>query len=84
VDFRSPVNLLHALPARDGKRVPVRAAAIGTRHFILDPYPFAEPSVTIQFPARHVEGKRFSTSAELQKAFSVAPVEMLSVTVTKG
>jgi hypothetical protein len=84
VDFRSPVNLLHALPARGGKRVPVQATATGARHFVLNPYPFAEPSLTFQFPARHVKGKRFSSSAELQEAFSAAPVEMLSVTVTKG
>src|ERR1700726_1892418 len=45
VDFQKPVTLLHALPARDGKRIPVRARAIGTRHFVLDPYPFAEPSL---------------------------------------
>jgi hypothetical protein len=84
VDFRSPVNLLHALPARNGKRVPIQATAIGARQFVLNPYPFAEPSLTFQFPARHVKGKRFISSAELQEAFSAAPVEMLSVTVTKG
>jgi hypothetical protein len=84
VDFRAPVDLLHALPARDGKPRPVKASAIGPRQFVLTPYPFSEPVLSFQFPARHVKGKHFSSSAELQQAFAVAPVEMLSVTVTKG
>jgi hypothetical protein len=82
VDFQKPVNLLHALPARDGKRISVQARAIATRHFVLEPYPFAEPSLTFQFPARHAKGKLFSEAKELQAAFASAPVEMLSVTVS--
>ena len=84
VDFRRPAHLLHSLPLRDGGHSRVEVKSVASRHFTLDPYPFAEPSVTIQFPARHVKGKRFSSSAELQEAFSAAPEEMLSVTVTKG
>jgi hypothetical protein len=49
---------------------------------VLDPYPFGEPSLSFLFPARHVEGKRFSLAAELQQRFDTAPVEMLSVTVS--
>jgi hypothetical protein len=84
VDFQKPVELLHALPARGGKRIPVQARSIGTRHFVLDPYPFAEASLTFQFPARHVKGKTFSSAKELQDAFASAPVETLSVKVSKG
>jgi Protein of unknown function (DUF3891) len=82
VDFQKPASLLHALPARNGKRIPIQARSIGTRHFILDPYPFAEPSLSLQFPAKHVKGKLFSAAKELQDAFAAAPVEMLSVTVS--
>jgi hypothetical protein len=82
VDFKKPVELLHALPARGGKRIPVQARSVGTRHFVLEPYPFAEESITFQFPARHAKGKHFSTARELQDAFNAAPVEMLSVTVS--
>jgi hypothetical protein len=57
---------------------------MGTRHFVLDPYPFAEASLSIQFPARHITGKFFSAAKEFQDAFAAAPVEMLSVTVSKG
>jgi hypothetical protein len=82
VDFQKPVNLLHALPTRDGKHIPIQARAVTTRHFVLEPYPFAEPSISFQFPARHAKGKLFREAKELQDAFAAAPVEMLSVTVS--
>jgi len=84
VDFQKPLDLLHALPARSGKSIPVQVRATGTRQFVLDPYPFAEPSLTFQFPARHVKGKLFSSAKELQEALHAAPVEMLSVTVSSS
>jgi hypothetical protein len=84
VNFQKPVELLHALPARGGKHIPLQARSIGMRHFALDPYPFAETSLTFQFPARNIKGKLFSSPKELQDAFAAAPVEMLSVTVSKG
>ena len=82
VDFRQPATLLHPLPTRDGGHIPVQVRSAGPRHFILDPYPFAEPSLTFQFPARHVQGKIFSAAEQLQRAFQQAPVETLSVTVS--
>jgi hypothetical protein len=82
VDFRQPATLLHPLPTRDGSHVPVQVRAAAPRHFIFDPYPYAEPSLTFVFPARHVQGKIFSDAAELQRAFRQAPVETLSVTVS--
>jgi hypothetical protein len=84
VDFQKPVNLLHALPTRGGEHVPIQVRAKETRHFVLDPYPFDEPSISFQFPARHAKGKHFSSAKELQDAFAEAPVEMLSVTVSVG
>jgi hypothetical protein len=84
VDYQKPVNLLHALPARDGQHIPIQARAIAARHFVLDPYPFAEPSLTFQFPARHTKGRLFSSAKELQDAFHAAPVETLSVTVSRN
>jgi hypothetical protein len=84
VDFQKPVDLLHELPTRDGKRARIQARAIGTRRFVLDPYPFAELPLTFQFPARHVKGKLFESAKDLQEAFRAAPVEMLSVTVGKS
>src|SRR5579863_926442 len=82
VDFQKPVNLLHALPTREGKHVPIQVRAKGTRQFVLEPYPFDDPSISFQFPARYAKGKHFSFAKELQDAFAEAPVEMLSVTVS--
>jgi hypothetical protein len=84
VDYQTPVDLLHPLPTRDGQRGRIQVRPKGTRHFVLDPYPFVEPSLTFQFPARHIKGKLFSEAKELQDAFQAAPVEMLSVTVSKS
>jgi hypothetical protein len=82
VDFRPPAHLLHPLPLRDGGYTQVQVRSAGARHFVLDPYPFAEPSLTFTFPARSVEGKTFSSSSQLQHRFNASPVEMLSVTVS--
>ena len=82
VDFSEPAHLLHHLPLRDGGYAEVQVYPVGTRHFHLDPYPFAEPSMSFQFPARHVEGRLFDSATELQQQFAKASVEMLSVTLT--
>jgi Protein of unknown function (DUF3891) len=81
VDFRHPAHLLHPLPLRDGRYVTVQVRSAGLRQFVLDPYPFAESSLTFQLPARSVEGKVFSSAADLQQRFKAAPAEMLAVTV---
>ena len=82
VDFQQPANLLHALPTRDGRRIPVEVRSVGVRRFVLKPYPFAERFLTFQFPARHAKGKHFATARELQDAYNAAPKEMLSVMVS--
>lgn len=84
VDYEKPANLLHALATRDGQHEPIEVRRKGARQLVLDPYPFAEPLLSFQFPARHVRGKRFENAKNLQDAFQAAPVEMLSVTVSKS
>ena len=82
VDFQKPASLLHEFATRSGKRVPIKVRPVGTRHFVLDPYPLAEPSITFQFPARHAKGKLFSSAKQLQDAFEAAPVEILTVSIS--
>ncbi len=82
VDFARPANLLHPLPLRDGGYARIEVRSAGSRHFILDPYPFSERSLTFQFPAHHVKGKLFASATELREQFAAAPVETLSVTVS--
>jgi hypothetical protein len=82
VDFRQPAHLLHPLPTRGGGHTRVEVRSAGPRHFILNPYPLAEPSLTFSFPARQVKGKLFQSPDDLQHSFEAAPVETLSVTVS--
>jgi hypothetical protein len=82
VNFPGPATLLHPLPLRDGGYTEVRVYARGSRHFLLEPFPFSDAPMTFEFPARHVEGKSFSIAQELQERFATASPEILSVTVS--
>jgi len=79
VAFMAEADLLHPLPLCDGGRAEVRVLPIAPRHFRLEPWPFQEDELRFEFPARHVEGKTFAKSAELERAFGAAPVETLTV-----
>jgi hypothetical protein len=81
VDYRQPATLLHPLPLNDGTHQAVSVHAAGERSFVLDPYPFTEPSIAFTFPARHIQGKTFHSTADLQRAFAAAPLSQLQVTV---
>ncbi len=81
VDYSSPATLLHPLRKIDGGHKEIHVTPLGNRHFRLQPYPFAEDSITVHFPARHIDRKIFTTSEELQEQFALAPVDDLSVTV---
>jgi hypothetical protein len=83
VDYSKPSHLLHPLLLRDGGESRVAVASLGKRHFRLAPYPFATSPVAFELPARHVEGKHFSTAEELQKEFQAATPVHLQVTITR-
>lgn len=83
VAFSEPAHLLHPLPLRDGSTAEVRVFPLGPRHFQLSPWPFAEPRLEFYFPARHVEGKRFASSVELDRAFAAAAPQQLAVTLSQ-
>ena len=83
VDYSKPSDLLHPLPLRDGGESRVAVASLGERHFRLAPYPFAASPLVFDLPARHVEGKHFSTAEELQKEFYAAAPMHLQVTITR-
>jgi len=82
VDFRAPAHLLHPLPLRSGDHTRVEVRTVGPRQFVLHPYPFSEPKLTFEFPARHVKGKTFGTTSDLQEEYVNAPPEVLAVTVS--
>lgn len=82
VAYDKTTNLLHPLPLSDGRTSEVHVEPLGSRHFRLTPWPFAEPELTLRFPARHVAGKTFASSAELKEAFAGAEIEDATVKLT--
>jgi len=82
VDFRKPATLLHPQAQNDGGYESVSVESIGERNFRLAPYPFVESPLTFLIPARRVEGKTFSSAAELGARFAAAPVVQLEVRIS--
>ena len=83
VAYTSPAHLLHPQPLNDGGTSEVHVLPVGPRHFRLTPWPFADPELHFEFPARHVEGKVFSTSEALDAAFASAEERGLTVTLSE-
>jgi hypothetical protein len=83
VAFDKPSHLLHPLPLNDGSTAEVQVHPIAPRHFRLAPWPFSERELKFVFPARHVTGKLFVSSTELEAAFASAPEQTLTVTLTE-
>jgi hypothetical protein len=79
VAFDRPAHLLHWLPLNDGCASEVQVLPLGQRHFKLAPWPFVEPELTFQFPARHVAGRKFNSSVQLDAAFHASPETQLTV-----
>ena len=83
VAYASPANLLHALPLHHGATSEVQVIPLGPRHFRLEPWPFAEAELQFDFPARHVEGKTFTSSDQLAAAFCASQERKLTVVLTR-
>jgi hypothetical protein len=76
-----PSTLLHPLPTTLGPTA-VAVQPIAERHFRLTPYPFDQPTLHFQLPARHVEGHHFDASSTLTRAYNAAAPETLHITLT--
>ena len=83
VAFSSPAHLLHPLPLNDGSTAEVKVIPIAPRHIRLTPWPFSEKELIFQFPARHVAGRTFASSSELDSAFQAANQQNLSVKLSE-
>ncbi len=81
--YARAADLLHSLSLNDGTAAEVKVHPMGARHFRLSPWPFAQDELRCEFPARHVEGKIFESSKDLQKAFWWASEERLAVTLSR-
>ena len=83
VAYSLPSHLLHPLPLYDGSVKEVQVTPIAPRHFRLSPWPFMEKELRFYLPARHVTGKRFGSSFDLEEAFASAREKALDVILTK-
>lgn len=81
VGYMEPSTLLHPLRRLDGSATPVRVQPVAPRSFVLDPYPFDEAHLTFHVRAKHVTGKTFTGSAELEARFTAATHELLTITI---
>ena len=82
VDFAGAASLLHPLKTVEGTSE-IKVEHIGERSFRLTPYPFAEPLLTFELPARFVEGTTFASAEELRALYEAAPIETLTVTMVQ-
>jgi hypothetical protein len=82
VSYTQPATLLHPLPLRDGTYADIRVEPMGKRWFRLIPYPFSQGALSFEFPARHIEGRGFSSAGELQERLASAAVCHLAVKVS--
>ena len=83
VDYQRSATLLHPLAQNDGGHQTVTVESMGERSFRLEPYPLAESPLTFFIRARHIEGKVFATTAELQECFAGAPPAQLQVRISE-
>jgi hypothetical protein len=84
VDFQREADLLHPLALRDGAASEVRVMPVAPREFQLTPWPFEGASMEFDFPARHVVGRSFDSSAALEAAYLHARLERLTVRMVAG
>jgi hypothetical protein len=82
VNYDRAATLLHPLRLKDGGTATVAVEALSKRTFRLAPYPFDISPLTVEFPARHVEGKSFESAAELQRRYALGTDASLLVTIT--
>jgi hypothetical protein len=82
VAFAGAADLLHPLPLNGGGTAEVKVTAVGPRRFRLEPWPFAERDLRFAFPARHVAGRLFAKSGDLDAAYRAAAVEELTVALS--
>jgi hypothetical protein len=82
VDFDRHTTLLHPFTTIDGVTTEINVQRISQRIFRLSPYPFAQPQISLTFPARFVPAETFASSEELREALNRADSVNLAVTVT--
>ncbi|WP_269525992.1 DUF3891 family protein [Coraliomargarita parva] len=83
VAFSKEGKLQHPHPMRDGTITEIKWLPQGDNHYILDPYPLDEPVVEFQIPYRRVAKAATASLETYQAAYAAAPVELVTITVSK-
>ncbi|MGZ0657176.1 DUF3891 family protein [Coraliomargarita sp. W4R72] len=84
VAFSKPGKLQHAHPRRDGSETEIEFIPKGDHHYVLSPYPLDEPVVKFKVPYRRVAKTATASLEEFQAAYTAAPVEIVTVTVSQN
>jgi hypothetical protein len=83
VDYSKPGKLQHAHPLRDGSETEIQLLPRGNNCYTLSPYPLDEPTVSFIVPYRRVAKSETASLERFQAAYTAAPVELVTVTVSK-
>jgi hypothetical protein len=82
VAYDRPATLLHPLRMHRGGSHAVDVLPAGPRRFHLAPYPFTPAAFELELPARHIEGKAFSSQDDFRSRFAAAPLQTLAVHIS--
>ena len=82
VDFDGDATLLHPFVTSECATTEINVQRIEERTFRLSPYPFAQPEVSLSFPARFVASETFANSEDLREALHRAETIEVGVTIT--
>lgn len=77
-----PFSLPHPLALRSGGSATIHVQPLAQRHFQLAPWPFSQPELRLEFPARRIIGHVFTTLESFTETVQQAPEEILSVRLT--
>jgi hypothetical protein len=82
VDYGGRATLLHPLPLNDGGTAEVTVQRVAERTFRLEPWPMNVPRLAIDIAGRPITGEFFSDASEIQRQYSAAPQQTLTITLT--
>ncbi len=80
-DYRDPVTLRHSHPDRSGNRMTIGCRGGNGSSWQIDPWPFADRTVTLEVPFREVDRSACAHVTIFRSAFAAAPLEHRVVTL---
>jgi len=80
-DYRDPATLRHRHPDRSGNRVEISCRGVNGSTWQIDPWPFADRTLTLAVPFREVDRSACAHVSIFRSAFASAPLEHRTVTL---